>query len=114
MELYGEVCVPNFKGNFLFFLAFNGLVFNLETIEVRLIMIWWLAFEKKAISILAGNLNSGHSYLITAVLSFVSRHGLRWEYEKRTYENFTSKLWFVKIFACFNRIIFDKMLIVIN
>ena len=28
----------------------------------------WLAFEKKAISILAGNLNSGRSYLITAVL----------------------------------------------
>ena len=30
-------------------------------------MILWLAFEKKTISILAGNLNSGRSYLITAV-----------------------------------------------
>ena len=31
-------------------------------------MIWWLAFWKKAISILAGNLNSDHSYLFTAVI----------------------------------------------
>ena len=30
-------------------------------------MIWWLAFEKKVISVLAGNLNSGRSYFITAV-----------------------------------------------
>ena len=36
----------------------------------------WLAFEKKAISILAGNLNPGRSYLITAVLSkFGSERG---------------------------------------
>ena len=42
------------------------MVFYLEAIGVSQIMAWWLAFEK-AISILAGNLNSGHSYLITAV-----------------------------------------------
>ena len=30
-------------------------------------MIRWLAFEKEPFSILAGNLNSGRSYLITAV-----------------------------------------------
>ena len=47
--------------------------FYLETIEVRSIMIRWLAFEKKAISILAGILNSGRSYLITAVLTKVSQ-----------------------------------------
>ena len=35
-------------------------------------MIWWLSFEKKAISILAGNLNSSRSYLITAVLRLMN------------------------------------------
>ena len=38
------------------------------------IILWWLIFEKKTqVSILAGNLNSGLSYLITAVKRFVYR-----------------------------------------
>jgi hypothetical protein len=35
-------------------------------------------FEKKAISILAGNTNSGRSYLITAVLSNTEQIMLYW------------------------------------
>ena len=38
------VCIPEFKTNFLFICLF---FFYLESIGVRLIMIWWLAFEKK-------------------------------------------------------------------
>ena len=36
-------------------------------------MICWLAFEKKAISIMAGNLNSGRSYLNIAVTELVAQ-----------------------------------------
>jgi hypothetical protein len=43
------------------------LLFELETIEVSKIIICWLIFEKTNISILAGNLNLGLSYLITTV-----------------------------------------------
>ena len=35
------------KANFLFFWCLYGLVFYVETIGIRYIMIWWLAFEKK-------------------------------------------------------------------
>ena len=46
-----------------FFWPLNGLVFYLETIGAHLMA----SIKEKAISILAGNLNSGRSYLITAV-----------------------------------------------
>ena len=53
------VCFPESKANFLFSLAFIYLgFFYLESIGVR-----W----EKSISILVVNLNSGCSYLITAV-----------------------------------------------
>ena len=65
------VCIPEFKANFLFFWHLYGLVFYLESIGVRKIMIWWLAFEKKAIAILVGNWNWSLTYLNTAVLSQV-------------------------------------------
>jgi hypothetical protein len=41
------VCIPESKANLLFFWHLYGLVFYLESIGVRYIMIWWLAFEKK-------------------------------------------------------------------
>ena len=46
------------------FLTFKWISYFLEFI--------WLAFEKKAIPSLAGNLNSGRSYLITAVIKIVN------------------------------------------
>ena len=42
-----QVCIRNFKGNFLFSRCLYGLAFYLEAIGVPLIMIWWPAFEKK-------------------------------------------------------------------
>ena len=54
------------------FLGLYHFLFGLETIGVSLIIIWWLMFEKKAISILAANLNSGRSYYITAVQIFLN------------------------------------------
>ena len=46
---------------------FFGLVFYLETIGSSLDHDLMASIWEKAISILAGNLNSGHSYIITAV-----------------------------------------------
>ena len=57
------VCIPEFKANFLFLrIYWSPLDHDLMA------SIWG-----KAISILAGNLNSGLSYLITAVKRFVYR-----------------------------------------
>ena len=61
------VCIPKFKANFLFYWHLYGLDF--------LSRIYWSLLDhdlmasiwEKAISILAGNLNSRRSYLITAV-----------------------------------------------
>ena len=59
--------MPCFKVNFLFFLAFIWLGFlsrnYWSSLDHDLMASIWV----KAISILAGNLNSGRSYLITAV-----------------------------------------------
>ena len=63
-----KVCIPEFKANFLFFWRFYGLVLYLETIGVR---IW-----EKVISIFAGNLNSGRSYLIAAVQMCINAGGI--------------------------------------
>ena len=67
----GTVCSYNFNPNIL---PFGGLYFylhfDLETIGVCQIIIWWLIFEKKPKSIKAGNLNSCLSYLNTSVLVF--------------------------------------------
>ena len=62
------VCIPEFKTNLLFFCHLYGLGFFLSKIywgsldHDLMASIW-----EKAISILAGNLNSSRSYLITAV-----------------------------------------------
>ena len=61
------VCIPKFKANFLFFWHLYGLGFFSRIYwswldHDRIASIW-----EKAISILAENLNSGRSYLITAV-----------------------------------------------
>ena len=52
-----------------YFWRLYGLVFYLETIRVHDHDLM-ASIREKAISILAGNLNSGRSYLITAVLIF--------------------------------------------
>ena len=57
------VCSPEFKTNFLFFGIHMAWFFHLESLGVRYIMIWWLAYT----SILAGNLNSGCKYLVTGL-----------------------------------------------
>ena len=50
-----------------FFLVFIQLGFSSINYQRWWIILWWLIFEKKAILILAGNLNSGFSYFITIV-----------------------------------------------
>ena len=59
---FSFVCIPSFKANFLFFWRLYGLgFFYQETIYHDLMASIW---EKKNL-ILAGNMNSGPSYLIT-------------------------------------------------
>ena len=64
-----QVCIREFKANFLFLGRLYGLVFDLDRnywsqLDHDLMANIW----EKAIAILARNLNSGRSYLITAVL----------------------------------------------
>ena len=61
------VCSHEFKSQFLFFWCLYHLLFYLETIGISSTIIWWLIFEKQPFQFLVGNLNSGHSYLITTV-----------------------------------------------
>ena len=50
---------------FWLFWPLYGFVYNLETIGVSNIMIWWFICKKETILSFARNLNSGHSYHIT-------------------------------------------------
>ena len=61
-----SVCNLEFNANSLTFWGLYHLSFDLETIGVR-----WLIFEKKSKSIMAENLNSGLSYLITTVCNWI-------------------------------------------
>ena len=62
------------------------------------IIIWWLIFEKKTISILPGNLNSGLSYLIATVCNVKdSTHGLtnsQFSWILNFHESFLDKLYY--------------------
>ena len=62
-----EVCIPNFKSNFLILLHLYGLVFLSRNYWSLLDHALMASIWEKAISVLAGKLNSGHSYLITAI-----------------------------------------------
>ena len=81
------VCIPEFKANFSFFLAFIWLGF--------LSRIYWSSLDhdlkasiwEKAISILVGNLNSSYSYLITAVLQVHYNIGIKNSWERKCSEN---------------------------
>ena len=57
-----------FAVNFLTCRGLRHLLFELQTIGVVGIVIWWLILEKKPKVIMAGNLNSGLSYLIKTVI----------------------------------------------
>ena len=59
--------------SYFFAALLYGLVFYLETIESSLDHNLLATIWEKAILILVGNLNSGHSYLITAVLTLFFR-----------------------------------------
>ena len=63
-----RVCNHEFNVNFIPFLGLYHFLFYIESIGVSQTITWWLVFEKKPISILAGNLNSRLSYLITIVI----------------------------------------------
>ena len=60
------VCIHEFKDSFLSFWHLYGLVFYLEYIGSSLNLM--ASIWEKAISIFEGNLNSGRSYLINAIL----------------------------------------------
>ena len=64
-------CITNFKANFLSFLVIIWLVFLSRNYWSSIYHDLMSSIWEKVIWILAGNLNSGRSYLITAVKSGV-------------------------------------------